>query len=101
MIDIIIPAYNSHKTIKQTLLSICMQNVSPLIDVYIIDDCSKKPFDYLIPLFITQDENEKEVSITSVKIITPQAYLATFYSLNCMLNVFKFGSFCKLIGIVF
>ncbi len=51
MIDIIIPAYNSHKTIKQTLLSICMQNISPLIDVYIIDDCSEKPFDYLIPLF--------------------------------------------------
>jgi glycosyltransferase involved in cell wall biosynthesis len=51
MIDIIIPAYNSHKTIKQTLLSICMQNISPLIDVYIIDDCSEKPYDYLKDLF--------------------------------------------------
>ena len=51
MIDIIIPAYNAHKTIKQTLLSVCMQNVAPILSVYIIDDCSDKPYDYLKDLF--------------------------------------------------
>ena len=51
MIDIIIPAYNAHKTIKQTLLSICMQSISPLVKVYIIDDKSAEPYDYLKDLF--------------------------------------------------
>ena len=40
MIDIIIPCYNSHKTLKNTLFSILYQaNVSNL-NVYLIDDCS-------------------------------------------------------------
>ena len=47
---------------------------------------------YLIPLFIKKDENIKEVNINSVKIIAPQAFLATFYSLNCKIDVYKFGS---------
>ena len=51
MIDIIIPAYNAHKTIKKTLLSICVQNISKDINVYIIDDHSDEPYDYLIDEF--------------------------------------------------
>ena len=51
MIDIIIPAYNAHKTIEQTLLSICSQTISPLVKVYIIDDCSEKGYDYLKEVF--------------------------------------------------
>ncbi len=44
MIDIIIPAYNAHKTIKNTLFSILMQSIIKKINVYIIDDCSKKDY---------------------------------------------------------
>ncbi len=51
MIDIIIPAYNAHKTIKQTLLSVAMQNIAPILKVILIDDCSDKPYDYLLDLF--------------------------------------------------
>lgn len=40
MIDIIIPAYNAHETIKKTLLSIMMQVNINEIKVYIIDDFS-------------------------------------------------------------
>ena len=43
MIDVIIPAYNAHDTIKRTLYSISIQkNVD--FKVYIVNDCSK--YDY-------------------------------------------------------
>ena len=51
MIDIIIPAYNAHKTIKKTLMSICIQRNVKDINVYIIDDFSDEPYDYLIDEF--------------------------------------------------
>lgn len=40
LIDVIIPAYNSHKTIDRTLYSICYQEISDLVNVYIINDFS-------------------------------------------------------------
>ena len=51
MIDIIIPAYNAHETIKNTLLSICLQTMKEKIKVYIIDDCSDKDYSEEIKLF--------------------------------------------------
>ena len=61
MIDIIIPAYNAYKTIEQTLLSICSQTISPLVKVYIIDDCSEKTYDYLQAVF------NKRLDITIIR----------------------------------
>jgi len=40
MIDVIIPAYNAHKTICETLFSIVMQSVRDKLNVYIVNDCS-------------------------------------------------------------
>ena len=51
MIDIIIPAYNTHKTISKALLSICMQTVNDKINVYIIDDCSDHDYKDIINKF--------------------------------------------------
>ena len=53
MIDIIIPAYNAHNTIKKTLISICMQTVKDKINVYIIDDCSNEDYKEIINIFST------------------------------------------------
>ncbi len=51
MIDIIIPVFNGHKTIKKTLLSIMMQVNINEINVYLIDDASKKGYDEEYNLF--------------------------------------------------
>lgn len=51
MIDIIIPAYNSHKTIINTLLSINMQSIKDKVKVYIINDNSNKNYDEEVMLF--------------------------------------------------
>ncbi len=51
MIDIIIPAYNAHKTIKRTLASIAMQKNIKEINVIIIDDASKKDYNKIYELF--------------------------------------------------
>ena len=51
MIDIIIPAYNSHKTIVNTLLSINMQTIKDKVNVYIINDNSNKNYDEEVMLF--------------------------------------------------
>lgn len=45
MIDIIIPAYNAHKTLPKTLASIASQYLSDLVHVTIVDDCSDEPYD--------------------------------------------------------
>ena len=65
-IDIIITAYNAHKTIIKTLLSIEMQTLKNLVKVYIIDDQSEKDYNYLLELFkneldITVIRNEKNL----------------------------------------
>lgn len=48
MIDIIIPFYNSEKTINTTLESIIEQKDTPDINVYIIDDHSDEDYSYLV-----------------------------------------------------
>lgn len=40
MIDVIIPAFNAHDTIKNTLMSLALQRLSGVLDLYIIDDGS-------------------------------------------------------------
>ena len=59
MIDIIITAYNAHKTIVKTLLSIEKQTLKKLVKVYIIDDHSQKDYNYLLELF----ENKLDITI--------------------------------------
>lgn len=44
MVDIIIPAYNAHKTIKRTLFSILNQNIINKLKIYIVDDCSDENY---------------------------------------------------------
>ncbi len=50
-VDIIIPAYNAHSTIEETLESISKQSVINLINIHIIDDHSVQTYDYLIDKF--------------------------------------------------
>ena len=44
MIDIIIPAYNAHKTIRRTLFSIAYQSNVKDVKVYIVNDASDKDY---------------------------------------------------------
>ena len=62
MIDIIIPAYNAHKTIRRTLNSISNQTIVDLIKVYIINDFSKKDYSAEISTF------EKHIKIQELKL---------------------------------
>lgn len=62
MIDIIIPAYNAHKTISKALLSICMQTIKNKINVYIIDDCSDHDYKKIINKF------KDRINITQYKL---------------------------------
>lgn len=51
MIDVIIPAYNSHETIERTLYSIAYQRNSEDLNVYIINDNSIKDYSEEIDFF--------------------------------------------------
>lgn len=51
MIDVIIPAYNAHKTIERTLFSIAYQDYVSKVCVYIIDDNSKNNYDDVVDFF--------------------------------------------------
>ena len=51
MIDVIIPAYNAHKTILKTLLSIEIQTTVDKINVYIVDDASDKDYEQIKNMF--------------------------------------------------
>ena len=51
MIDIIIPCYNSHNTIRDTLDSIKNQVNVSIVNVYLIDDCSDKDYSDEIELY--------------------------------------------------
>lgn len=51
MVDIIIPAFNAHNTLRQTLGSICTQDEQKLIQVTLVDDYSNEPYDYLLKEF--------------------------------------------------
>lgn len=48
MIDIIIPAYNAHDTICDTIDSILNQTIVELINVYVIDDCSNHSYNTIL-----------------------------------------------------
>ena len=50
-IDLIIPCYNTHSTIKRVLCSIEMQTIKDKIQIILVDDNSNEGYDYLIPLF--------------------------------------------------
>ena len=51
MIDIIIPLYNSKKTLFKTLLSINIQTIKDKVIVYLIDDDSDEDYDDIVDLF--------------------------------------------------
>ena len=51
VIDVIIPAYNAHNTIKRTLSSIAMQENVKEIKVTIVDDHSDRPYDDIAEIF--------------------------------------------------
>jgi len=51
MIVIIIPAYNAHDTIIQTLLSIELQTIKDKVNVFIVDDCSDKDYSKEVNFF--------------------------------------------------
>lgn len=59
MIDIIIPAYNAHATIENTLLSILTQTIKDKVKVYIIDDCSRKTYGSIVNMF----KNKLDISL--------------------------------------
>ena len=48
MVNIIMPTYNAHDTIRQAIASIAMQDNLQNILVTIVDDCSDNPYDYLL-----------------------------------------------------
>lgn len=51
MIDVIIPAYNAHDTIINTLNSILLQDISKILNVYIVDDGSDKNYNNIVNKF--------------------------------------------------
>ncbi len=51
MIDVIIPAYNAHNTIKQTIYSLLIQSFKNNINVYIINDGSDKDYHEIVEPF--------------------------------------------------
>jgi glycosyltransferase involved in cell wall biosynthesis len=51
MINIIIPAYNSHKTIEKTIASIAVQTISDQIEIILVDDGSDYGYEEIIKKF--------------------------------------------------
>ena len=51
MIDIIIPVYNSQKSIVKTLASVAIQSIKDKAKIYIIDDCSDDNYDKELSIF--------------------------------------------------
>ena len=62
LIDVIIPAYNSHETIKNTLDSICYQTISDVLSVYIVNDKSNSDYEEIIKLY------NKYIDIKEIKL---------------------------------
>lgn len=61
MIDIIIPAYNAHRTIEKTINSIKNQTMADIINVYIVNDCSDTDYSEII-------KNNTKISIKEIKL---------------------------------
>ena len=51
MIDVIIPAYNAHEFIGLTLSSIAFQDCVDMLNVYIVDDCSKNDYNDFVKYY--------------------------------------------------
>lgn len=51
MIDVIIPVYNSRKTLKSTLCSVMAQTILNELNIYIIDDCSNETYEDILEPF--------------------------------------------------
>ena len=51
MIDVIIPAYNAHDTLFQTLANLAIQTIKDKMIVYIIDDNSNKNYHDIVLFF--------------------------------------------------
>ena len=51
MVDIIMPAYNSHNTIVKAISSVATQTYRNQIRLYIVDDCSDYGYDEQIAVF--------------------------------------------------
>ena len=62
MIDVIIPAYNAHKTIKRTLISIILQSIKNEVEVTIVNDGSKCDYSEIIDLF------KEKIKIKEIKL---------------------------------
>ena len=41
-VDVIVPSYNAHKTLRRALLSVTAQSIADEIDVTVVDDCSPR-----------------------------------------------------------
>lgn len=50
-VDIIIPAYNAHKTINRTLASIAMQSIIDEIQVIIVNDASERDYSEFVKMY--------------------------------------------------
>ena len=50
-IDVIIPAYNAHDTLRRTLGSIISQDIVDDLDVIIVNDCSDKDYSEFVEMF--------------------------------------------------
>jgi len=50
-VNIIMPAYNGHKTIRQAIASVAMQDGIDQILLTIVDDCSDSTYDYILSEF--------------------------------------------------
>ena len=61
-VDIIIPAYNAHKTIVRTLSSIAVQKINFPLTVTIVNDASKKDYSEEIKLF----ENRLNINVINL-----------------------------------
>lgn len=64
MIDVIIPAYNAHNTIEQTLYSLSFQVISDIFNVYIVNDASLKNYNEFIDFFSGYFNSMTELVLT-------------------------------------
>jgi len=68
MINIIIPAYNSHNTIEKTIASIATQTIADKIEIILVDDYSEKDYKEIVEKFknlikIKQIRHEKNLGV--------------------------------------
>jgi glycosyltransferase involved in cell wall biosynthesis len=68
MINVIIPAYNSHATIEKTIASIATQTIANKIEIILVDDCSEKNYNEITEKFkniirIREVRHEKNLGV--------------------------------------